>query len=69
MSGLDYYFFDVNENVVEHATLLQLSSFLSCDTVGYMNMIKFSSNILTDSVRNKREKRSCYELVQWKNKG
>ena len=50
---LDFILFDVNEYVAEHAVLSQLSSSLSCDTVGFINKIKFSSDIVTDRVINK----------------
>ena len=42
-----------NEHVAEHAVVYQLSSSLSCDTVGFKNRIKFFSDILKDIVRNK----------------
>ena len=55
--------FSENEHYVEHAVLSQLSSYLSCDTVGYMNRIRFSTKILTDGVRNKGEQQRHYKVV------
>ena len=66
--SLDYSFFTVNEHVVEHSVVSRLSSSLSCETVGFINRIKFASNILTDRVINKEEQQCSYNLVQWKNK-
>ena len=47
--------FAENENFAENAVVSQLSSYLSCDTVGFMNRINIFSDILTDCVRNKGE--------------
>ena len=58
-----------NENVVEHAVLSRLSSYLSCETIVHMNRISFSTNILTDHVRNKRGQQFRYKVVQCNNKG
>ena len=35
LSSMDSALFATNEHVVEHAGMYQLSSFLSCDTVGF----------------------------------
>ena len=70
MSGLDSALFATNEYVEEHAFVSRISSFFfSCDTVGYMNRVKLAIDILTESVRNKEEKRWCYNIVKWNNKG
>ena len=45
--------FAVNEHVAEHAFLSQLSSCLSCNTVGYRNSIRFVTNIQKKCVKNK----------------
>ena len=66
---MDSDIFDTNEHVAEHYVLSLLSSSLSCGTVGYMNRIKFASDILTYPVRNKGNKRCHHKIVQWKNKG
>ena len=52
LSHLDSDLFAVNEHVAEHAFVSRLSSYLSCDTMGFMNRIKFASDILTYHVRN-----------------
>ena len=58
----------MNENIVKHAVVSQLLSSLSCDTVGFINRVKFSSDILTERVRNKGEQWCRYEIFQWNNK-
>ena len=57
-----------NEHAAEHAVVSQLSSFISCYTVGFINRIKFASDVLTDSVINKGEQRFRYKLVWCNNK-
>ena len=54
LSILDSDFFAENKHVAEHAVVSRLSSSLSCDSVGFRIRIRFSSDILTDRVRNKR---------------
>ena len=44
--------FDANENVAKHAVVSRLSSQLSCDTVCFVNRIKFASDILIDCFIN-----------------
>ena len=61
--------FDLNGHFSEHAVVNRISSYLSFDTVGFMNSIRFTSDILKDCVRNKREHRYHNKVVQWKNKG
>ena len=61
--------FSVNSYVEKHAVLSRLLSSLSCDTVGYMNRIRFASDILTDYYRNNGEQGYCYKLVEYTNKG
>ena len=65
LSSLDSDLFVADEHVTENTVLSQLSSFLSYDTVGFINRNNFSSDILTDCVRNKWEKLCFYKLVQW----
>ena len=50
--SLSYALFYDNENVAENSVVSRLSSYLSFETVDFKNMIMFSSDILTDSVRN-----------------
>ena len=50
---MDYDFFSAHEHIAKHAVVSQLLLYLSCDIVGFMNRIKFTSDILTDSVINK----------------
>ena len=52
-SDMYYYLFDVNENIAEHDSMSLISSSLSCDTVGYINMIRFASDIIIHYVINK----------------
>ena len=52
LSGMGYSLFDENGNVSEHYVVSWLSSYLSCETVGFMNRIRFATKILTDCVRN-----------------
>ena len=61
--------FYMNEHVVEHAVVSQLSSYLSCDTVGFKNRINFDCDILTDTVINKGEQWCRYSIFQWNIKG
>ena len=65
LSSMPYDFFVMNKHVAEHAVVSQLLSSLSCDTVGFMNRINFSRDILTYSVRNKGEQRYRYKIFQW----
>ena len=53
LSILDYALYSANYHVAEHDVVSQISSYLSCDTVGFINRIKFYRDILTDRVRNK----------------
>ena len=66
-SSLAFDLSDANKHVVEHPILSRPSSYLSHDTVGYVNSIRFATKILTDSVRNNVEKWGHYKVVQWKN--
>ena len=52
LGSLDYALFDANENVAKHAVVSRLSSQLSCDTVCFVNRIKFASDILIDCAIN-----------------
>ena len=69
LSSMDYGLFAVNDHVEEHADVSQISSSLSCGTVGFINRTKFSSDILTYCAIKKGEKQCRYKLVQWNNKG
>ena len=58
----------MNKYVEEHAVVSQILSYLSCDTVVFMDRIKFASDILTYRVINEGEQWCHYNLVQWNHK-
>ena len=53
LSILDYALYSANYHVAEHDVVSQISSYLSCDTVGFMNRIKFTSDNITGHEINK----------------
>ena len=69
LSSIASALFDMNKHVAELAIVSHLLSYLSCDTVGFMNRIKFYSDNLTYCVINKGEQRCHYKLHKSKNKG
>ena len=46
-----------------------LHQYLSCENVGFIDRIKFASDILTYRVINKGKQRCRYKIVQCNNKG
>ena len=60
--------FDARKYVAEQAILLRLKSSLLYESFGYKDMIRLSSNIMSDNARTKGDQCLRYKICQCKNK-